>query len=154
VTIYFLDSSGLVKHCAVETGTRWISSIINPSAGNRLLIAQLTPGEVVSGLARKQREANISVRTLRAAMLLIERHVKRHYIVVQFASQVEEQAKRLLTAYPLRAYDAVQLASAWVSNQQLAAAGLSALTFVSADTRLLNAASSEGLLTDSPNHHP
>lgn len=79
-------------------------------------MAQITPVEMVSALARKQRETNISPRTLQAAVLLIERHVKREYIVVRFNDLVEKRAKRLLTTHPLRAYDAIQLASALLTN--------------------------------------
>jgi hypothetical protein len=41
-----------------------------------------------------------------------------------------------------------------VENQQLLAAGLSPLTFVSADDHLNDAASAEGLTVDNPNAHP
>jgi hypothetical protein len=54
----------------------------------------------------------------------------------------------------LRAYDAVQLASALVVSEALAEADLSAPTFVSADDHLLAVARTEGLHTDNPNLHP
>jgi uncharacterized protein len=60
----------------------------------------------------------------------------------------------LIQRYPLRAYDAVQLATAMVVNQSLAAHGLPPLYFVSADDRLITAAQAEGLTTDNPNSHP
>ena len=48
----------------------------------------------------------------------------------------------------------LQLVSALSANAALIAAGLPALTFLSADNRLLNAAQTEGLATDNPNIHP
>ncbi len=53
----------------------------------------------------------------------------------------------------LRAYAAIQLASALESNDRLLADALPPLTFVSADQRLLTAASAEGLATEDPNLH-
>ena len=64
---------------------------------------------------------------------------------------VLDRARRVLEQHPLRAYDAVQLASGLVANDVLLAAAIPPLTFLSADTRLLNAAALEGLTTDDPN---
>lgn len=154
MSVYFLDSSALIKRYAAEAGTAWVQSLFAPGAGNRIMIAQITPVEIISGLCRKQREARISVRTLQAAGLLLDRHVRREYGVIRFVDAIEQQSKALLMAYPLRAYDAVQLASVIVSARQLRTAGVGTLTFISADTRLLSAAMSEGLLTDNPANHP
>lgn len=54
----------------------------------------------------------------------------------------------------VRAYDAVQLASAITANRALHAARRSRLTFVSADDRLVKAAAAEGVIVDNPNDHP
>lgn len=71
--------------------------------------------------------------------------------MIQFAIMVEQRAKALLVQHPLRAYDAVQLASALVSNQQLATADLDPLVFVCGDSRLLEIARQAGLETIDPN---
>ena len=63
-------------------------------------------------------------------------------------------ARQLADRNPLRAYDAVQLATAWLLNQDLLDSAQAPLTFISADDRLLDIAQSEGLLTANPNHHP
>lgn len=54
----------------------------------------------------------------------------------------------------LRGYDAVQLSCALTLNTSITVLNLPALIFVSADTRLLKAATNEGLATDNPNQHP
>lgn len=64
---------------------------------------------------------------------------------------LEEQ--RLLETHPLRAGDAIQLASALLANAQLQSANLPALIFLASDARLLTAANSEGLPTDDPQNH-
>jgi len=56
-----------------------------------------------------------------------------------------QSAQDLLEKHPLRAYDAIQLASAVDTHTKLISANLQPLIFVSADTRLLSAAVSEGV---------
>ena len=60
-------------------------------------------------------------------------------------------ARRLATQHPLRAYDAVQLATAWLLNRDLLDDSQAPLTFVCADDRLVAIAQAEGLLTETPN---
>jgi predicted nucleic acid-binding protein len=76
------------------------------------------------------------------------------YQLVELTSSVVEQARLLLEHHPLRAYDAVQLASALVAQHALQSVNLLPLTFLSADDRLLVVAQAEGLVTDNPNTHP
>ena len=75
------------------------------------------------------------------------------YRIVTAVDGIIDEATRLLERYPLRAYDAVHLAAAVVANRHLLADGLAPLTFLSADDRLNDAASAEGLAVDNPNQH-
>jgi predicted nucleic acid-binding protein len=59
-------------------------------------------------------------------------------------------ARNSIARYPLRALDAIQLASAVQAVQLLSVA----VTFASADQNLLAAAAAEGFSTDDPNAHP
>ncbi len=151
MTTYFLDSSALVKRYVIETGTNWIRTIVDPTAGHSIIIARLTPVEVVSGVMRRQREGGISIQTARAVRLLMDRHTYREYVSIELTAQVIQQAEDLIEKYPLRAYDSLQLASALESNLRLVENGLDTLVFVSSDTRLMASAASEGLLTEDPN---
>jgi len=65
-----------------------------------------------------------------------------------------DTARQLANQHPLRAYDAVQLATSWLLNQNLLHTGKPPLTFICADDCLIASAQTEGLLTDNPNHHP
>jgi predicted nucleic acid-binding protein len=154
VTDFFLDSSALVKRYVPEQGTAWVRAIAAPAAGRSILIAQLTPVEVVSGTWRRVREGTIAPRTARAIRLLVDRHAQRDYLVIGLAAQIVQRAENLLEQHALRAYDAIQLASALESNARLVAGGLVPLTYVAADQRLLTAASAEGLAIDDPMAHP
>jgi hypothetical protein len=76
------------------------------------------------------------------------------YDVIAVESVVVDTARRMADLHPLCAYDAVQLASAWLANQRVVGAGRPPLTFVCADEDLLSVAQVEGLLIENPNDHP
>ena len=114
----------------------------------------MTPAEIASGVARRRREGTIPARTGHAIRRLVDRHTRREDLVIALQTPVLRHAEDLLETHPLRAYDAVQLASALESNERLVAAGMAPLVFVSADTRLLAVADAEGLTIDDPNAHP
>jgi hypothetical protein len=154
MTHFFLDSSALIKRYVAEAGTDWLRTITAPDAGNTLIMARITSVEVISGVSRRKREGLMSPRTAQAIKWVLNRHAKREYMVVELSAAVVERAQDLLENHPLRAYDAIQLASAMLSNTRLVAGELAPLIFVSADARLLEAATSEGLNTDHPLAHP
>jgi uncharacterized protein len=154
MSYYFLDSSALVKRYVPEQGTNWIRSIATPISGNTIFVAHITQVEIVSAVMRRSRSGSVAVRVAQAIRRLMERHASREYVVVTLADVIVERAKNLLEAHPLRAYDAVQLATSLEVNARLSAAGLNSLVFISADTRLLAVAGAEGLAIEDPNSHP
>lgn len=151
---YFFDSSALLKRYITEHGTVWVRSITSPSAGHTIIIAQITQVEICSGVARRRREGLVPPRTAQAIRLLLHRHVKREYMVIEVTVPIIQSAEDLLDTHPLRAYDTIQLASALAANSRLTGAVLMPLVFVSADVRLLTAAIAEGLTVDNPNAYP
>jgi predicted nucleic acid-binding protein len=74
------------------------------------------------------------------------------YVLVAQTPQLLETARQLVERHPLRAYDAVQLASAVNARQSLFSSPTT-ITFLSADKQLLAAAQTEGFVTDNPNLH-
>jgi uncharacterized protein len=77
------------------------------------------------------------------------------YQVVELQPAIAEVASQLVSRHPLRAYDAVQLASA-VSIQSLVntVPEANSLVFVTADSRLMAVAQAEELTVDDPNIYP
>ncbi len=67
---------------------------------------------------------------------------------------VLNEAVHLSNIHFLRAYDAVQLATALESNRKRLNKGLNPLIFVSADNELNDAAKAEGLNVENPNDYP
>ena len=61
---------------------------------------------------------------------------------------------RLGNAHSLRTYDAVQLAVALEVHRSHQADGFAPVPLISADQALNDAATTEGLTVDDPNHHP
>ena len=121
---------------------------------NIIVIAEITQVEIVSAAFRRHREGSISLQTANAIRQLLDRHVATDYKIVGLSALLVHRAEDLLGNHTLRASDAIQLASAIEANEQLLREQIALLTFVSADKRLLTAASAEGLAIDDPNTHP
>ena len=143
----------LVKRHVRETGAGWFCSLADPASGNVIITARISMVEVYSALNRRQREATLSADDY-AHIATDFTATCAEYQVVELTPAIVEGARLLLARYPLRAYDAVQLASALLAQETLLAAGLPPLTFLAADGRLLDAAQAEGLATDNPDAHP
>jgi uncharacterized protein len=73
---------------------------------------------------------------------------------VSLTPQVLTRAANLCRVHPLRAYDAVQLASALQARDDALAIDVPPPTFVCADTVLLDVAAAEGLAAENPSAHP
>lgn len=153
MSIYFLDSSALVKRYIPETGTAWILSLCTKSSTSAIFIAKVTPVELISAFARQYHDGEMKLPVFQGYRQLVLLHNKNQYQVMSLSSVVVLKACDLHESYRLRAYDSVQLASALELQKRLTA-GRQTLTFVSADARLLQAATSEGLTVDNPNNYP
>ena len=152
---FFCDTSAIVKRYFPETGSTWLNNLVGPTAGNIVILAEITLAETAAAFAAKQRASRgITLLQRNAALGLWLRHCVLEYALVVVNRQVIDRAVTLTQNYRLRGYDAVQLAAALEANVALTAASLSPLTFIAADNDLLHAAASEGLATDNPNLHP
>ena len=70
MSLYFLDSSALVKRYVTETGSDWIRALTDPTVRNSLIIARITWVEVLSALAHRWREGLSPLATLLAPFRL------------------------------------------------------------------------------------
>jgi predicted nucleic acid-binding protein len=154
VSLYFLDSSALVKRYVAETGSTWIQTITATQANNQLIITRITWVEVLSALARRQREGGLSSINVDKAVQAFRYDLDMQYQIVELDRSLAETAGQLVRKHVLRAYDAVQLAAALRVQSALPTTKASALTFVTADTRLITAAQAEKASTDNPNNYP
>ncbi|MBW4639129.1 MAG: type II toxin-antitoxin system VapC family toxin [Gloeocapsa sp. UFS-A4-WI-NPMV-4B04] len=154
MTAYFLDSSALVKRYVSETGSAWVQQITAPQTGNLLFIARITWVEVISAFARRQREGSLTSADFAQVIHEFRSDLNTQYQVIELDATLAERAGQLVNQYPLRAYDAVQLASVLLLQPAFATTQSTQLIFLTADDRLSAIAIALGLLTDNPNHHP
>ncbi len=154
MTAYFVDSSALVKRYVPETGSAWIRALSAQKAGNSLFIARITWVEVLSALARREREGSLTPTDRTLIIQRFRSDLNNQYQVIELDAKLAETAGQLVGQYPLRAYDAVQLASVLRIQPAFTTEQSTSLIFLTADNRLSTIAQALGLLTDNPNHHP
>lgn len=150
MTAYFVDTSALAKRYISETGSTWTRNWLHINTGNVILVSELVRVEMFSLLHRYQRTGTFSVATIGRMKSAFLQHLQSEYSIVTLDGLLIVEAADLTVRHPLHALDSVQLASGIRAARSMTAH----LTFVTADTNLLAAASAEGLATDNPNQHP
>jgi predicted nucleic acid-binding protein len=103
-------------------------------------VSQLTQVELVSALARRHREGAISSEALKD-LLTTSAEALDSVLVVGLSEAVTDRARDLLLRQPLRAADAIQLASCLDLQGRLQ----ETVRFLAFDQRLNEAAAREGL---------
>lgn len=154
VAAYFLDSSALLKRYLSEIGTAWVQSLTAKASGNILLISRITSVEILSAIARRQREGSLTSEQTQTLRTIFQQHFTDQYEIVELTPTLTTLAGELCARQSLRAYDAVQIASALTTLPIIAQSPDNFLTFLTADDRLLRAAQLEHLQADNPNLHP
>lgn len=135
---YFLDASALVKRYVKEPGSEIVRQLVRKRV--RLAASIVSSVEVPAALFRRARQGDLAIDQARrhAAQVMSDLD---QIEVVEVRAAVLDLAADLVSRHPLRAYDAIQLASAL----RLLREGGLAMTFVCADRTLCAAASAEGL---------
>lgn len=155
MTTYFLDTSAVVKRYLVEIGSPWVIHLTNSAVGNTIIIGEITRVEAAAAIAARQRASGgISLQSRDRSVDFLLWHCDHEYRNVVLTPATLSKAVALTQRRRLRGYDAVQLAMALLTNEQLVSAGLAALIFITADADLIAAAQAEGLLAENPNQHP
>jgi hypothetical protein len=149
MTIYYLDSSAVVKRYAAEAGSEAIRAICT-DAKNALFLSKLSLVEVSSAFARRARGGGISDEDRQSYLDLFIGDCARDYALIPADRRAINRAVGLAQAYALRGYDALQLACALVAGDLLRAAGAEPVQYLSADDELLAAAAAEGLTVANP----
>ena len=153
-TAYFVDSSALVKRYVLETGTAWVRRLTRRSPSTIIYIVRITAVEVTSAVARRRKDGTLTSRKASSILHRFRQHLAGRYTIIEITPALADAAMRLANTHSLRAYDAVQLATALDLNQKEQDAGFAPVTLISADRALNDAALAEGLAVDNPNSHP
>jgi predicted nucleic acid-binding protein len=134
----YFDTSALVKRYIDEPGRRQILRLLRRS---ECVTSVVLPIELRSGLRRRVAEGAIDAARLPAIL----RHVavdRPYWTLVEVGVDVLAGAEALVATHPIRALDAIHVASAQVFAARLTMPGL---TFVSADKRQAETAAAVGL---------
>ncbi|TVQ60142.1 MAG: PIN domain-containing protein [Spirulina sp. DLM2.Bin59] len=152
MSVYFLDSSALVKRYINETGSAWVLDLFDSTVEHEFFVAAITAVEIVAAITRRARSGSIA--TADAALVFNQLRSDLHadYQVIEITEGIISSAMALAETQGLRGYDAVQLAAGCAINEICVASGLSPIIFVSADAELNLSAVNEGLLIENPNH--
>ena len=154
MTDYCLDASALVKRYANEPGSTWVLQLTDPATQHTVLLAEITLAEVAAALAGKQRApGGLTLEERDRALSRFLQDCDEHFLLVPVDRGVIDRAVDLTQRYRLRGYDAVQLATALVTFEELRAQALPPLVFVASDDDLLTAAKLEGLSAENPVDH-
>ncbi len=137
--IYF-DTSALVKRYCLEKGTRTVRSLL--ARGDIVLTSIISYPELKAAFARKRRSGEIGAISYQKGIRSFQQDWETPiFSTLGLTFEIASLAGDLVERQPLKALDAVHLASALVVRENL---GLS-LHFVSTDAQLNEAAALEGL---------
>jgi uncharacterized protein len=139
--LYFLETSALVKLYVQELGTDRLLQLASPAAGNQFAILSVAQVEFHSAVRRRMREGDIEETAANHILENFGVHISTRLMRQLVNDNVLDLACELIGRYPLRAYDAIQLAGCLA----LRLAAPEPPVFSCADRRLLEAAANEGL---------
>lgn len=158
MSLYYFDASALVKYYVLEPGSTRIRSLVDESSspasssGNVIAIAEIGQVEAAAAFATLRRTGRLSLKAQRAVYGALFAAAVSRYQVMPLTSADLVRAANLTQTYPLKAYDAVELAMA-LRLRDMVDQRLVSVIFVSGDRTQLAAAQSEGLATDNPFDH-
>ena len=153
MSIAYLDTSALVKQYVIEPGSNWVKALLVLDLTPTVFTSHLTVVEATCAFARRRREGSLLSQQHAQILRAFEYDIQNRFNILDVGPAVIRTAQQLANQHPLRAYDAVQLATAWLANENLVRSEQRPLTFVCADNHLLAIAQAEGLLTENPSQY-
>jgi uncharacterized protein len=134
----YFDTSALIKRYVEELGRREVLGLLRK---NRCVVSAVLPVEVRSALRRRVGEKTLDAK--RVPRILRRLAADRAYwTVVEISTEVLATAESLSGSHPLRALDAIHVASAKLFGDRAAA---QTFTFVSADRQQTKVADALGI---------
>jgi uncharacterized protein len=154
VSVYFADSSALVKKYVLERGSNWIRTLTHPTSGDVIHVSRLARVEVISALVRRLRGTATAVSQTALLTASVRYDFDYLFDIVEPTRATLDESADLAERHWLRAYDAAHLATALRLSRRRLARSLAPLTLISADAELNAAAYAEGLSVEDPNNYP
>jgi predicted nucleic acid-binding protein len=142
LALYYLETSALVKLYIREAGTEQLLRLVSRRANHRFAVLTITAVEFRSAIRKRERAGDIDNSIATDLVNRFDRHLETKFLRQVLNDSVLETATKLIDRYPLRAYDAIQLAGCLALQES---SGKDQPVFVCSDRQLLEAASCEGL---------
>ena len=141
MALYYLETSALVKLYVYEAGTDRLLGLTASDARHQFAILSLAQVEFRAAIRGRQRRGEIPDNSADELIESFRRHAEGKFLIQSFSDSLLDVALLLIDSYPLRGYDAAQLAGYLVLRSTC---GLDEPTFVCADKLLLATARNEG----------
>ena len=129
-----------------EAGTDRLLRLVNASEPHQFSILAIAQAELRSAVRRRERAGDLDGQVAVQLLEMFELHLGTIYVRQGVSDAVVDLACAVIDRYPLRGYDALQLAGCLV----LRSAAPSTPVFVCSDQQLLQAAETEGLVWMDP----
>jgi hypothetical protein len=152
VATYFLDSSALVKCYVSEPGSVWVRELLYRPRDTRY-VSVLAEVEVAAAIMRRCRAGSLPIAAWGTLHAAFRPDLECQLTLMGVTAATLSDATRMIGDHGLRAYDAVQLATAWRVYDECVAAS-EPFRLVSADAELNAAARAEGMRVEDPNAYP
>ena len=146
MTCYYFDTSVLVKLYVREPGSDRMLGLIRDGEAQQLAILASSKAEFHSAVRRRERWRDLDGQDAADALETFNRHLETLFHRQDVSDPVINLASRLVERYPLRAYDAMQLAGFMVFRTEV----ISPTVFAGSDKALLRTAGAEGLVCFDP----
>jgi uncharacterized protein len=151
---FSVDSSAAAKLYVAESGSVWMSRLIDPDGGHQFYVNRTTPVEIAAVLFRRAKAGQLQREEVRDALRKMRDDIASTYQVVEVSPELMNLALDKAQKFGLRGYECIQLAASMLTQRYRLAVGLTALTLVSADGELNLAARAEGFAGENPNDYP
>lgn len=99
MTLYFFDSSALVKRYVHEQGTQWVQTVTAVASSPIVFVSRITWIEVQSAFARLEREQKIDAGKLTTTRQLFEYDWTNQYQIIELDQDIATQAGQLVQRY-------------------------------------------------------
>lgn len=116
MSAFYLESSALIKRYSIETGSRFVVKLMQPSSKNRLYLVKITEVEVCAALTRKRKGLTMTAAAATKSIVRFRRNFAARFVKSDITDALINNAIHLSDLYTLRGYDAVQLAAALEAN--------------------------------------
>ena len=136
----YFDTSALIKRYVEELGRRDVLTLLRK---NNCVVSAVLGVEVRSALRRRVAEKTLDAKHVSAILKRFAAD-RPFWTVIEVSGEVLAKAETLSAAHPLRALDAIHVASAKLFAARIARP---AFTFVSADIQQTTAAAALGINT-------